>query len=516
MQNSNTKKVFNNVVFSILSEVITIALGIVIPRMFLVSFGSEMNGLLTSVTQLYTYMALLEAGVGTVTLQALYKPVAENDYSSLNSVLAATNHYYKKIGTIYLAGIFLLSAGYPFLVDTTIPFWTVSAIVFLNGITGALSFFFTAKFNLLLRAEGKGYIITNVNLIVHVAISSSKIILIAAGVHILVIQAMYAILHLSQIVYLSLYIRKKYKWIDLSVKPNFSAISQKGSAFIHQISDLIFKNTDVMILTLTPNCGLKVVSVYTMYQMLYGMIQTAINTLWTSVYFVLGQTFNTDREKYIKYHDMYEVFNMAITFSLYTVAYLFITPFLRLYTQGINDISYIDKWLPFLFVATFFLSVGRGASSQVINFAKHFKKTQWRSILESIINITVSIPCAYFFGIYGVLFGTIAALIYRTNDMIIYANHKILNRSCLPTYKRWIVNFLIFIAIDRASKFITLDLSNYFNIVLWAAVACIVIVPIYFVVAAVTNYKVYLNAKDMILDIISKKRRIKNTKTESF
>ncbi len=516
MQNSNTKKVFNNVIFSILSQVITIALGIVIPRMFLVSFGSEMNGLLTSVTQIYTYMALLESGVGAVTLQELYKPVAENDYSSLNSVLSATNHYYKKIGTIYLALIFVLSLGYPLVLDTSIPFWTVSIIVFLSGITGALSFFVTAKYNLLLQAEGKNYILTNVSLIIHIAISVSKIILIAVGVNILVIQAMYAVLNTMRIVYIALYIRKNYKWIDLSVKPDFSAISQRGSAFILQICDLIFRNTDVLILTFTRTCGLKVVSVYTMYQMLYGMIQTAINTFSTGIHFVLGQTFNTDREKYIKYHDMYEVFHMAITFSLYTIAYLFITPFLKLYTQGVTDINYIDKWIPLLFITTFFLSVGRGASAQLINFAKHFKKTQWRSVLEASINIAVSIPCAYFFGIYGVLFGTIAALIYRTNDMIIYANHKILNRSCLPTYKRWIVNFIVFIAIDRATKFITLDLSNYFNIILWAAIACIVIVPIYFVVAAVTNYKVYLNAKDMILDIISKKRRIKNTKTESF
>ena len=514
MQNSNTKKVFNNVVFSILSQVITIALGIVIPRMFLVSFGSEMNGLLTSVTQIYTYMALLESGVGAVTLQALYKPVAENDYSSLNSVLSATNHYYKKIGTIYLALIFVLSLGYPLVLDTSIPFWTVSIIVFLSGITGALSFFVTAKYNLLLQAEGKNYILTNVSLIIHIAISVSKIILIAVGVNILVIQAMYAILNTAQIVYITLYIRKNYKWIDLSVKPNFSAISQRSSAFIHQISDLVFRNTDVLILTLIPNCGLKVVSVYTMYQMLYGMIQSAILVYSNGFSFIMGQAFNTDREKHIVYHDIDEVFNMAATFSLYTVAYLFITPFLKLYTQGVSDISYIDKWLPLLFVVTVFISVGRATSSGVIRYAQHFKKTQWRCILEAVINIAVSIPCAYFFGIYGVLFGTIAALIYRTNDMIIYANHKILNRSCLPTYKRWIVNFLIFIAIDRASKFITLDLSNYFNIVLWAAVACMVIVPIYFIVAAVTNYKVYLNAKAILVEVISKK--FKKAKTESF
>ncbi len=515
MQSSNTKKIFNNVAFSILSEAITIALGIIIPRMFLVSFGSEMNGLLTSITQLYTYMALLEAGLGTVTLQALYKPVAKNDYLSQNSILSAANHYYQKIGITYLIGILIFSFGYPLILDTTIPFWTVAIIVFLNGITHAFSFLFTSKYNFLLQAEGKAYIVTNVSLIVHVAISASKIILIVAGVNILIIQATYAVFNLLKIVYITLYIRKNYKWIDLSVKPNFSSISQRSSAFISNISNLIFRNTDVLILTFTPNCGLKVVSVYTMYQMLYGMIQTAINAFTQSIIFVLGQTFDTNRKKYIRYHDMYEVFSMAITFSLYTIAYLFITPFLSLYTQGITDIAYIDKWLPLLFALVSFLSVGRNASACVINFAQHFKKTQWRCITEAAINIIVSIPCAYFFGIYGVLFGTIAALIYRTNDMIIYANHKILNRGCFATYKRWIVNFVLFVAISKVATFINLNLTNYAYIILWAIVACLIIIPIYFIVASLTNYEVFLDTKALLLEIISKKIHKKQKETSN-
>ncbi len=71
-----------------------------------------------------------------------------------------------------------------------------------------------------------------------------------------------------------------------------------------------------------------------------------------------------------------------------------------------------------------------------ISFAQHFRQTQWRSVLESGINLSVSI-CAVLLlrgrtelsGIYGVLIGTIAALLYRSNDMILYANRRILHRS---------------------------------------------------------------------------------------
>ena len=58
-------------------------------------------------------------------------------------------------------------------------------------------------------------------------------------------------------IFISWYIRKNYKWLDLSVKPDFKAIAQRGAVFMHQISSLVFSNTDVLILTFVS--GLKTV-----------------------------------------------------------------------------------------------------------------------------------------------------------------------------------------------------------------------------------------------------------------
>ena len=59
-----------NIVFGIAAQVITIILGIMIPRLVLVNLGSESNGLLSSVGNALIYMSLLEEGVGTATIQA--------------------------------------------------------------------------------------------------------------------------------------------------------------------------------------------------------------------------------------------------------------------------------------------------------------------------------------------------------------------------------------------------------------------------------------------------------------
>ena len=56
----------------------------------------------------------------------------------------------------------------------------------------------------------------------------------------------------------------------------------------------------------------------------------------------------------------------------------------------------------------------------MVSHAGHFK-TEWRSVIEATINITVSVLMIPKFGIYGALMGTIAALLYRTNVLILYA-----------------------------------------------------------------------------------------------
>lgn len=119
------------------------------------------------------------------------------------------------------------------------------------------------------------------------------------------------------------------------------------------------------------------------------------------------------------------------------------------------------KNLPFLFAFMHLLSSSREASSRVINFAGHFKQMQWRAILESVINIVASIILVRILGIHGVLLGTIIAYLYRTNDIIIYANKKILKRSCWEIYKLWLQNIIVFGIVWLIFSFIPLDPTTF-------------------------------------------------------
>ena len=69
MNSLKAKKGLGNIVTGLFNQLVTIALGILIPRLILTSLGSEANGLLSSVNQVLAYLALLEAGIGTASMQ---------------------------------------------------------------------------------------------------------------------------------------------------------------------------------------------------------------------------------------------------------------------------------------------------------------------------------------------------------------------------------------------------------------------------------------------------------------
>lgn len=466
-----------NVAFGLLNQFITIAFGLILPRMFIMSYGSEVNGLISSVNQLFVYVALLEAGIGTASLQALYKTIADNDKNATNGVLSATHYFYKRTGLWYFIAVVILSIGYPLIVSSSIPFWTVFSVILFHGLGGVVNYLFQGVFRIFLRAEGKNYLLSNISTITYMVTSVSKIIFISLGFDIVVIQAAYFIITISQMLFIVLYIKKNYKWIDLSVKPDLKSLSTKNSVIVHQISNLVFSNTDVVILTIFT--GLKNVSIYTLYNSFFTMIKSVLFSFLDGLQYSLGQTFNSDFDKFKKMQDIFEANYITLTFLLYSVLYVLISPFVYLYTSGINDADYIDFWIPLLFTMVFLLQGARGPIQLVSEYARHFKQTRGQAIIEMIVNLSVSIVGVYFLGIYGVLLGTIAALIYRANAIIIYVNKKILNRNPLITYGRWGWCFGIFIIIFIVNHYFTPSIKSYFELVLYAMPTAIIITFLY-------------------------------------
>lgn len=500
---SKGQKILKIFGYGVVSQVVTLLLGILIPKLMIVSYGSEVNGLLSSIRQVFVYVALLEAGIGTASLQALYAPIASNDKRRTCEIMSATDHYYKRTGILYGIAVIVLAIIYPVVVKSDIPVLVVVAVIFFQGASGVINYFFQGKFIILLRVDGKSYITTNATTIVSVVSKLIQIGLMLMGFNVVMVQFAYFMINLLQMIYISLYVKKHYAWLDLSVKPDYTSLSQSKNVIVHQVSGLIFNNTDIIVLTLF--CGLKTVSVYSLYSLIVSCVSNIIDTLCSSVEFVLGQTFNSDRKHFLKLQEVYETYYLGISFFFFTVTLVMLPSFMKIYSQGITDASYVDKYLPLLFVALNVLMYARRTSSQIINFAGHFKQTQIRSIIESTINLTVSLILVFKIGMYGVLIGTIAALFYRTNDVIIYANWNILGRKPWKTYRRWMQNLLIMICSVFFINKILPDIENYFSWIVNAAWVSIVCGAVYFCIDSICDIESFRFVKEMCHGFVKKR-----------
>lgn len=504
------KKSVYNVIASLLYKIITCIIGLLIPRLFVLNYGSELNGLQNSVTQIFAYIALIEAGVGEAALQSLFKPASDGNRTESNGVLAAVTSYYNKIGIIYFGILLILSLIYPLIISVkSVSYFTVVLYIIFAGASTGINFFFQAKILLVLKSEGDDYINFYITLVVYILSSIIKIICILLGFNIVIIQLGHFIINLFVTLVYYIIAKKKYPWIDFSVKPNKKAIEQKNYVMVHKISGLIFHNVDVILLTIF--CGLEVVSIYTMYKMIVNMITTIIASFSDSFNFIFGQTFNGDnREKYCQIIDCFNVFYSALAFALFTVTYILILPFLKLYTFGM-DINYIFEYLPILYVFIEVLQVGREAMLRTITVAGKFKDTVYSSITELVLNVLFSVigivVCQQLWGksagIYGALIGTAVALMYRTFDINYFANKKILNRSAWKSNKIILINTFLFCFVACLTRFLPIKIDNYVTFALYGVVFSVCIIMVFIMVQSLFNIK----ETSVVINFIKKIRR---------
>ena len=480
-------RIKNNLISSLIYQVVLISLSFLLPRLYLENFGSEVNGVLSTIKQIFTYMCLLEAGVGLATTQALYKRIGEKDYDGASAVLSATNSYYIKTGVIYSAIVLVIAVVYAYMIPTSINSNVLFFIVILNAIPSLFSYFVQAKYRILMEVDGRKYVINNSETVLQLASNAGKIIVLILTDSLILIQLVYCLIALFQLSYLYFYAKRRYNWLDLKAKPDYNAISQKNSVLVHQLSGMVFNNTDVILISVL--CDFKAVSIYAIYNIFFSQVQNFITSIVSSFTFALGQMFHADRERFDKLFNAYETFYVMATSIIYTLMGVFLLPIIQIYTSGINDAEYTNTFLLLLFVIMNLVANSKLPVNGVIEYSGDFKKTRSYAIWEMVINITVSVVAIIYIGICGAILGTIAALLYRGIATIYYSNKKVLKRSQMCTYKILIANGTVF-ALVMAILFVdTFSNVSFLKLMLYGVVHSIWIIGLYLSVNFVFNKK---------------------------
>lgn len=453
------KKTLYNVITGFGSQIIIIILGLIVPRFVLVNYGSDTNGLTSTVTQIFTYMALLEAGIGQATRNALYKHIKQGDRNSVSFVMSVSRRYYRKVTVYYGIGVILLAMVLPLVIKSHISYWTIFFVALFEGLTQVVAFWFTQNWMQLLMASGENYIRVNAELIGRVAGYGLKILLASIGINIAIVQGGYFVISMIKLAYYKKYMDTHYGWIDYDMAPVDAVLKDRNAYILTEIAWTIFSSTDMIILSMFYSTELA--SVYAIYNMVFSNINSLLNSVYQGTQYILGQTFFKNRAEYCRIHDAYNSIFLGTMTILMSVAYILIIPFVKLYTKGITDIDYVYKWLPLGFCLVQIISWSRYIAGNLTGIAGYAKVVSKISLVEALTNLILSFVLLWKYGIVGVIFATVIALPLKAIYVTWLTEKKILERRMTRTITILFSNYCLFAIVVIVNERLQISISSF-------------------------------------------------------
>lgn len=488
------KKAVLNLFSGITLQLITALAGFILPVLLIHTYGSTLYGLVASIRQFLSYLTLVEAGIGAASIAALYIPLANNDKDKINGILSGTRIFYNKSGWAFIALVFLLSIIYPFIVKSQVNSLLSFALVLVLGISGSLEFFFIGKYQVLLVATQKNYVITFIQCLGIIFNLLATFLLIKLGLNLLAVQIGSAIIYLLRALIIYSYVKRNYSYISFYTRPDNLALKQRWHSFVHQIAGMVVFNTNIVVLTIFSK--LNEVSVYSIYLMIFNAVAMILSSVSIGLSAAFGDILAKGEIEILNSRYMIlEFIYYALLAFTYTCTLILIIPFMTVYTKGMTDANYIRPLVAAIFVLSEILNKIRIPSNIMVTAAGHFQETRNRAIVEAVINITVSILLAPKFGIVGVLVGTVCSYLYRTTDFIIYTSKNILYRSPYITYKNLLYNIMAAIIALLPFQFIHIQVTNFVQWIGYAVITSLWVAVIVCAVNFILNQK---NAKASI------------------
>lgn len=474
------KRVFKNLVSSVLPQLINIISNLILPGLIIAKFGSDINGLVSTTKTVVSYISLVGAGIATAVTQALYSPVANKDEKLVKGMLRSANDMFNRYGMIYILITLGVSLVYPFLIETDIEYATIAMLLIVMSISGASEFFAIGRSRALLYAHQKVYVCSLVQALSLALSLIFALIMLKLDVNIVLVQFSISFVYVLRGIFLTGYIKKVYpQYSDYkNATPVNTAIEKRKDAMIHQLSGLAVTGSQAAILTMFVD--LKAASIYSVYNtVLYG-IRSICSNLCTAITPYLGKKYALgQREQLRKMYDVVEFAFFYFVMFVLCVTVVMLIPFVSIYTSH-ADINYIFPSFAFLFVVSSAFYILKLPATALINVAGHFKETKWRAILEAVLSVLLSVIFTLLIGKEGVLIGTGIALGWRCFDTIVYVEKNILDSSYKSCLLRIGVFFLNLMLMKFASMYINFMPDSYLE---WIGMAIVVSVVVLILLA---------------------------------
>lgn len=439
-----------NMIYSIISNALTIIIGFLVQKVFLSILGTEYLGLNSLYTNIVSMLAIADLGIGSAIIYNLYEPVAKNKKEKIKSLMRFYRNTYRIISLIiFVIGLIIIPFLGVIVGKTTIPHFEL-IILFILFLLDTVSSYLLSYKRSLLYADQKIYITSIVHLGYLIIMNSLLIgcLLLTKNYYLYLIIKI--ICRILENVVISIIVDKKYPYLkEKEVKQlsketiNDIILKVKGLIF-HKIGSFFVLGTDNIIISMF--LGVTIVGLYNNYYLVIYALTTLICQGFTSFTASVGNLLTLESKNRI-----FQVFK-RIRFLNYWVASYTAVSILVVMESFISSwygVEYLlDTSVLIVLVINYYLTVMRYNISIFKEAAGIFHEDRYVPIIESIVNIVASLILMKFFGLAGVFLGTIISnLILHFYSYPKYVYKELFKDNYKNYFKSIFTYFILFIFI---------------------------------------------------------------------
>lgn len=451
------KKTFSrNLFWELISKLISIVSSFVVSRVILLFYGSDINGLVSSITNFLNIIAITDMGFSIAVQVALYGPLAKNDEKQISAVMVAASNFYRVIGSAIIAYIIILCIFFPKVIIVECDSSFVVQLIIVLGVRSVVEYLFGIVRTMILIADGKAYIINIANSFTNVLNIILCCMLTQSGYSIIIVKLATTLCFIIKPVVYGLYVRKNY---NINWRACAGKIGQKWNGVAQHIAEYINSYADITVLSLFST--IINVSIYAVYNWPLTFCRQFLAIFSSSVRPVLGNYWALGKkEKYVEYFELYQFCINYIGTVVCGTVLIRIVPFVMLYTEKLADTQayMVNSFASIVTIATYvrayYLPI-----SDAINSTGFLRQTQYVFIISAAINVVSSIVLVQLLGLDGVAWGTLISACYMMFRLSWFVYQNILQKNFGIFLRKFVKDMLIILGAFYFCKvFIRVDL----------------------------------------------------------
>lgn len=420
MASSRKKNSVLNMAASVAIRVSTLVMTFVSRTVFIYILGAEYLGLNGLFSNILSFLALSELGLGSAIAFLLYKPIAENDIERMKTVM----HFYKKcymvVGTVILILGCCLMPFLKYLVnfDQPIP-ENLYIVFFLYVLQSAVSYFFAAYKQTFNNANQKTYLLGKIEVAFTFINCIVDIVVLYAFRSFILYLLFKVLVVIAKNILLSKKIDNLYPFLTEPVTAILSKVEIRAvfkdiySVSVFRIGNVLFNSVSNIVTSAV--VGTIIVGYYSNYTMIVLQVESLMMMAFNAFAAGIGNVVATESKE--KQFSVYKKLD-ALTFFIYGSCTIFLLQFLNSFIQiwiGNKDGAYVlNQLVVILICANFYINCSAQIMEQFRIASGNFHVGRDLQVLGGVVNIILSITFAKMFGFEGVLGAPIISKLFVT------------------------------------------------------------------------------------------------------